>query len=102
MKYSEIISAFIKKAENMKPQQTRQDLEEVIFEGELTEKVISDISAEMTAAQVPYRFGEWVALGNDFSGFAARKGRVYIHATHFGNYSKSRPLITWGFVGERL
>ncbi|MBQ9542654.1 MAG: hypothetical protein IJJ76_12225 [Ruminococcus sp.] len=95
------ISDFIKKAENIKPKMVRQDIEEIIFNGRLTEEVMSNISAEMTKAEIPYKFGHSVSLGEDFSGFAPRKGRVYIHATHFGNYGKSSPFITWGFVEER-
>lgn len=101
MTYDKIISAFIKKAENIKPQIVRQDIEEVFFKGELTEEILSEISAEMTKAEIPYKFGHSVSLGEDFSGFVPREGRVYIHATHFGNCGKGRPFITWGFAEER-
>lgn len=101
MAVNEIIQSFMAKVEKeINPRATRQDLEQVVFEGLITEKVISEINLEMTKAKIPYRFGNFVELNSDFSGFAARNGRVYIHATNFGNYKKD-PMITWGFVELR-
>jgi hypothetical protein len=92
------IKNFAEKANEMKPQFNRQDLEERIFEGLLTESLLSGISAVMTEMGIPYRFGLYQNLGEDFTGFVPREGAVYIHATHYGNYGKNPPVITWGIV----
>ena len=66
-----------------------------IFDGMLTESLLTEVNEVMSENGFSYAFGLNVIENEDFTGFASGNGRIWVSVRYFGN---GNPLYTWGIL----
>lgn len=66
-----------------------------IYDGTLTGELLTEINNFMSELGFKFNFGDYYADSEDFDGFAAGNGRIWVAVRYFGS---GKPLCIWGFL----
>lgn len=72
-----------------------QNVCRTVFDGLLTESLLNETNQVMSENGFKYAFGLNVIGKEDFSGFVAGNGRIWVSVRYFGS---GKPLYTWGIL----